>query len=248
MAETSAQLDYAPRPPVLRRRWVRRAILAVFLLAVTAAGASWGPGVYRRASLLYWQRQCLGYAAPADQLVYESDPLAGSALRAADRHYQFIPTGWGAPRKPVATGYLPDCWTRFGKASPGFAIATQPVLFLHELKTRSGQPRLVAVAGAFNPTELPLFISGHDVQVLTIEPGTWKTLPQNRTGGIALSVLSGPQPQPPHLRIYAGQPDPADPSHFTIRYEVDGVEHIVDGWLRDGWPAGYDSVEFKVRG
>ena len=32
-------------------------------------------------------------------------------------------------------------------------------------------------------------------------------------------------------RVYAGQVDPNDPSHFTIRYQIWGQEDIVDGRL-----------------
>jgi hypothetical protein len=34
-------------------------------------------------------------------------------------------------------------------------------------------------------------------------------------------------------RIYAGQLDPEDASHFTIDYEARGRRHTIDGWLRD---------------
>jgi hypothetical protein len=248
MPEATAQLDYAPAPPVLRRRWARRSMLGMVLLTAVAAGAWWGPGAYRRASVLYWQRQCMRYTAPGEWVAYESDPVAGAALRSADPHYQFAPLA-GRPRKPMATGYLPECWTRFVQANPGFPTASGPILFLHELRTPSGRSRLVAVAGAFDPLTLPQFINGYDVGGEVIEPATWTTPSQNRTGGMFISVLTDLRPEPPHLRVYAGQPDPADPSHFTIRYEVEGVTHVVDGWLRDDpWPAGYSSVKFKVRG
>lgn len=34
------------------------------------------------------------------------------------------------------------------------------------------------------------------------------------------------------LRVYAGQPDPADASHFTINYVLDGQPGVIDGWLK----------------
>ena len=39
------------------------------------------------------------------------------------------------------------------------------------------------------------------------------------------------------LRVYAGQADPNDPSHFTIAYDLDGRAGTIDGWLRDEGPA-----------
>ena len=35
-------------------------------------------------------------------------------------------------------------------------------------------------------------------------------------------------------RIFAGQPDPADPTHFTIPYDIDGKPGVIDGRLTDG--------------
>ena len=35
------------------------------------------------------------------------------------------------------------------------------------------------------------------------------------------------------LRFFAGQPDPNDPTHFTIRYQIDGRDGVIDGWLKD---------------
>lgn len=34
------------------------------------------------------------------------------------------------------------------------------------------------------------------------------------------------------LRLYAGQADPADASHFTIAYDHDGQTGVIDGWLK----------------
>jgi hypothetical protein len=54
-------------------------------------------------------------------------------------------------------------------------------------------------------------------------------------------VLATPGPQgndkiEHHLkgmfRIYAGQPDPADPAHFTIALDYDDQHTTIDGWLR----------------
>jgi hypothetical protein len=55
--------------------------------------------------------------------------------------------------------------------------------------------------------------------------------------------LPNHQPRvPPNIRIYAGQADPADPSHFTIRYQMWGQEDILDGRLD-----GHDNVTLTPR-
>ena len=35
------------------------------------------------------------------------------------------------------------------------------------------------------------------------------------------------------LRFFPGQPDPADRSHFTIAYQLDGTDGVIDGWVKD---------------
>jgi hypothetical protein len=44
------------------------------------------------------------------------------------------------------------------------------------------------------------------------------------------------------LRIFAGQPDPTDSRHFTIRYELDSKSNTIDGWLMPD-----DTVELQPR-
>ena len=49
------------------------------------------------------------------------------------------------------------------------------------------------------------------------------------------STLSGGEPQTLHrsiLRVLAGQPDPADGTHFTIPYILNGKPGVIDGRLR----------------
>ena len=43
------------------------------------------------------------------------------------------------------------------------------------------------------------------------------------------------------LRLFGGSPDPADASHFTIPYELDGTPGVIDGWL------GNDSLVLRTR-
>jgi hypothetical protein len=50
------------------------------------------------------------------------------------------------------------------------------------------------------------------------------------------AAIEGPE----LFRFYAGQPDPADASHFTIGYDLDGRRGAIDGRLKDN-----GRVEFK---
>ena len=66
--------------------------------------------------------------------------------------------------------------------------------------------------------------------------------------GASKLTVGGPCQFPPMffrgqtLRIFAGQPDPVDESHFTIRFERDGVEGFIDGYLKSD-----DSVVLEER-
>lgn len=76
---TPAALDYAPAPPVHHRRWFRKLVLSLILLSIGAT-VRWGQPIYHRAAFLYHQRVCMNYAAPADQVVLDSDPAHVAAL------------------------------------------------------------------------------------------------------------------------------------------------------------------------
>jgi hypothetical protein len=45
-----------------------------------------------------------------------------------------------------------------------------------------------------------------------------------------------------YLRLFAGAPDPNDPTHFTIPYQLGKTSGTIDGWLRD------DAIELRGRG
>lgn len=47
-------------------------------------------------------------------------------------------------------------------------------------------------------------------------------------------------PRRDRLRVFAGQPDPADAAHFTIAYDVDGQPGVIHGRLKDD-----DTVELR---
>jgi hypothetical protein len=199
--------------------------------------------------LLYAQRQCLNYAAPADRVVYESrQPQAGELLK-HQGYYPLIPpnmmSGAMSAGAPVAVAaYIPDELNDFESRVTG--APTPPnsaVLFLHEMKDKAGRQRLVIVRrGAtaygpvFSPFDLsatiyaPATVSSDLSVVISASPRMWAY-----NGPAMLLASEG-------LCFYAGQIDPGDPGHFTIRYEMEGKEGVVDGQLNDRG----DEVEFKI--
>ena len=239
---TPAPLAYAPPPRWHRRRRFRLGVLAGLLLCLAVAGWRWGPAGWKQAQFLYWQRQCLAYAPAADHVVYEGDAARAAALLQQPGYVNA-----GTPAEPVAA-YVPKCWaeamrvggvpvtnTGFG---PGGAGAT---LFLHERRTASGVRRLVAVQA---PAGTPVVVALPIPAPVVVRPATLTSGPEVRpaTAKVELDVLFSANPNgglfslfstpaAGGTRFFAGQADPADPSHFTIPFENSGSRGTIEGWL-----------------
>jgi hypothetical protein len=215
VSDAPGQIDYAPRPHALRGPRARR--IAIILGAILLIGAMlWvGPRALRRWQVLRWQRQCLSYVAPPDQVVHETDPAEIPTLLAPPLNY----------RGSLAAGqafYIP--------AAYGNLVVSQSVgtAFLHERASPDGGRRLVAVdlfsggGGAGG--------AGGSISLLAtvIEPAAGAIATITRGDGQTIARRPGDK-----LRVFAGQPDPNDASHFTIDYDLNGVRHTLDGWVVD---------------
>ncbi len=237
MLTVGPQLDYAPGAPIRRRR-VRR-VMGLLLGAGLLFAAWWFHApVWEHAKLLYDQRQCMNYTAPPEQVVYDENngtvsPLIGSA------GYQGVPAGVhyasrALPMFPptVAVRPAPELGTYL--ATMDQPLAPPPAtVFLHELRTKSGLVRLVAVL------RWPID-TGHILHKFGLEP-----VVINPAGFTSRPVVHWPPPVlwsqvPAHnpadtqdLRFYAGQPDPADAAHFTIKYDLRNGSGIIDGRLNE---------------
>jgi hypothetical protein len=270
-------LSYAPAAPSRRwRRWTRRAIILLVLTAV-AAGIRWGPTYLARAQVLYWQRRCLRYSPPDDLVVYEQGGSAqariaagGGFVAAGMRTLAAAQPGTRPASLPPSAAYAPDCWRQYVRActAPGVAAWIAPasgrrvafgmrgastpaaltgVLFLHERTSPSGARRLVVVLSDFMTDTRPKFIVGYDVDAFAHGQATWSQPPTEDVCCWDIDVIDSVYPTPPHVRVFAGQVDAADSTHFTIRYEIDGVAKVVDGYLQDGPVAGSTAVVLTPR-
>jgi hypothetical protein len=232
-------IDYAPAPPWHRRRWGQTAALVVFLAAGVAAWR-FGPALWRQAKTLYWQRQCADFTLSPDQVVYEEDPAATGALIARGGDYGpyrgLIVTN-SPPPAPAAAVFVPKCWPAFRALIPGqilygsFFGSGGAVLFLHELVAKNGVHRIVAIEHAPS-SQTQMFVCGYDINATVISPAAGLKSPAAFMQTMYdIDMLIGLNQPPQKLRIYAGQIDPTDPSHFTIRYEQWGQTDVVDGRL-----------------
>lgn len=197
----SEPLEYAPPTPWRRKLW-RRVGIALLVISTLVIVLRLGPIAWHRAEVLHWQKACLNYQAPADQVVFKLAP-------------------------PQAI--TPAEWTEFYRRVSPAGSNAQAVLFLHERISRAGNKRLVAIemdtrarGGRFTADTAILW-----PRVFT--PATPFSMPGQPPSSGEFESL----PIDLDCVIYAGQPDPQDTSHFTIRIVSGGMERILDGWLLD---------------
>src|SRR5687768_11676471 len=140
-AEASgAMLDYAPRPPVYRRRIVIRALWLMALLTLSVLAWRFGVPYAKQVRYLYWQSRCLAFEAPADHLAYEEDPARAAALLMAQPGYQAA----NPICRQVAAGVQPPV----GFVPPPMAQLTKSwvcMAFVGERTSAGGQRRLAVL-------------------------------------------------------------------------------------------------------
>lgn len=256
-----ALLPYAP--PRRRRRWRRRAGWAAVLAVLAAVGGWRGRPYVRQAQYLWWQHCCMTYTRPADMVVYEEDAGRIGALRGLPGYGSvFLKAGIVGHRRVTAVpvGHTPPVWAEHveGWASrqidPGGTNLRETVLFLHGRRSPSGRTRLVAVNAFFVPFESgsgPLMF----LMATSAEPASWRPGPAIRPTFYDGAVGPDPNVGPGIIldytasrRFYAGQPDPADPSRFTIAYEEAGGRGTVEGRLDDNGVVTLTLLDGPARG
>lgn len=202
--ERPQQLDYAP--PSRRKVW-RRVVVGVTALALIAGAWKYGPGAWDHARLLYYQGKCLEYGGAADEVVYEDDGMtvirSRNSVDLAKYH---------AVRTP-----------------PGSKQGA--LLFMHEMKTPEGEARLVTVEatlriGVFSRPQVEF-----ERAVMKLADLSSKRRSQTQYTHSTMDRPTSSTGQLYPLKIFAGQLDPQNPSHFAIRFEVAGKQGIMDGWL-----------------
>ena len=106
-----------------------------------------------------------------------------------------------------------------------------PSIYAHIARSHDGSPRFLEVRADTSIAEDSIKLYACVSTVPTWEIGSRSTV----LGEWALTVDAD------HLN--AGQPDPSDGSHFTIRYESNGQSGLIDGWLMPD-----DTVKLEPRG
>lgn len=171
-----------------------------------AAFAVLAASVYRgiqHIDVIYAQWTIAHWKLPQGAVVYST--YSDNYLLVVDPAYQFL-------RNAVALRVTS------AQRLLGFG-ATAGSIFCGELTSSTGVERLVLVDGPspdgqLTPTALaPRLLGG----------------PPRVVGGYQRGcMITGDR-----VRIYAGQTDPADASHFTIEYDKPDGRHLIDGWLAE---------------
>lgn len=212
----ASQLDYAAAPDARRGKAVRRAVLVGFLLLAAVASLKWLGPAWDRVRLVHYQGRCLAHEAAAGAVVHD-DASGRTVGTAAD-------------------------WERF------YALFSPPggrhgaTAFLHELRRKDGSRRLVAVEAYALDRNHPATdsLAFSHLAWTVIEPGGLWSPPRSQVYSI-WGIPRAPLSSDP-LRLYAGQTDPNDASHFTIAYDRAGRPGVIDAWLRAD-----DTLLFEVR-
>ncbi len=239
LARSAAPLDYAPARR--NRRRIYRVMVASLLLGLALVAWKFSPAWWRRAEILYWQHECLQFSLSPDTVVYEEDPTGAAALLAGNPNYHPYTfqrrSSMQAPPSPATAAALGvSDWDKLTSILPGFhpSLIKPAVIFLHERISPAGHRRLVCVRyGPQGDAFSAQFIQALNCDTFTVTPGTWSQAPIYTPLGWAYDVEVGWPRRPPLVRIFAGQPDPNDPAHFTIRYRIWGQEDVLDGRLLD---------------
>lgn len=194
--------------------------------------------VWQHAKLLYYQRQCLNYTAPPEQVVYDEDngtvsPLIGTPGYRGMPAFQRVDIQGVTPPATVAVRPASELGT-YLVAAMGWPMVPPPAtVFLHELRTKSGQARLVAVLRC--PLDPGHSLHEFGLEPVVINPAGLRSWPDiYETGPAVWSFVPVHNPaDTQNLRFYAGQPDPADAAHFTIKYDLRKGSGIIDGRLNE---------------
>lgn len=198
---------------------------------------------------------------PEEAMKLDSEGLSYRPLatRVSNSHSGLPPPGWQAPviAQPLvalATGEIklhdegllflhertsPDgtaalvkvvIWANHAFAAKHHGNGTVDVTTFHLSKSRAVLATAFAPVAKNDLDEKRKFVLKLILPDMDSTPVATMKRPAGRESSTTQPVPIEPGNQ---LRLFGGSPDPADPSHFTIPYELDGQPGVIDGWLKD---------------
>ena len=213
-------LNYGRHPPKWRRK-VLFGLLLIVVLAISADVWYWRGPIAHNMYGWYLQHKCISYRQPPTQIMVETDPISGDTLRSS-RPGDYAMFG-------TITAWRIHSAEELQNKYFGMSGWTGAAIFAHERisrGTRGGNRRLLLVS-----FDIHTYPKSMDLNTLVIDEGTFFRAPRSMASlgawlGRDTSGLPDPKPC-----IFAGQPDPNDPSHFMFDYEEWGQRDTIDGWL-----------------
>jgi hypothetical protein len=253
-------LQYGTDGGSLRRRIIRRSVTAALLVGLAIVCWRFGPHAWLFARQCYWQSQCMSFSPPPDMVIYERLP-AGTTRPAIVAPYmdgasaEVVSLQFLGPRQlskslktlrpanpPVEILRVPVCWVRFMQATQNPLSRSEAhlvIAFCHERISPAGHKRLVVIEC---PGEGGIGdLLADEMNAELYERVAWHGCPGLQVNQFLINYSGHPVEMP--QRIFAGQCDPVDPSHFSIEYEwPTGLHGFIDGRLGDD-----DTVRLTVR-
>ena len=115
------------------------------------------------------------------------------------------------------------------------------IAFLHGRRSSAGtNPHLPNSPFAVTRGTSPRRWWSAGIQPVVVEPAPlW---PLSSAAVLREGRFAGGYPMNFKVQVFSGQPDEADPAHFTIAYTVNGRPGTIDGTLNDD-----DTVKLRVR-
>jgi hypothetical protein len=222
-------LEYAAKRELPWRKWWRR-VAAIFAVLLIVGG------------VVYFTKDDVGYWWWSRKVLKARIVCGAATFPAAAVVYDFDGTAF----RP----WWSDTGTPEEKAAHLLDLHDfDSLALLHERKTRSGKVRIVALR-----VEAMVNITGHGFFGYKMLAEARANDPKAFWAGDEFDVrlLDGTLLRPVSgrpMRIFAGQVDPVDESHFTVPYELNGVRGVLDGWLEDNpSPGAAEIVRLLDRG
>jgi hypothetical protein len=222
------ELAYGRQSP--RRRSRRRAVLIALVCLVTFTAyrgvqllhTKWQAG---RQPFLDAQQRCWTYTPDPAVPVYAEGKLAQNIMTAQSIFATKI--------DDYAVYSVPPLQRlqEFGGRGMGSGQSLFATLFLHERHTSNGDRRLVAITLGTSP-RYPGAIGPMDVHVTVADP-MGRFLPYRPKATTTRQTMGKWPPLPTIVTFYPGEPDPANPSRFSIAYQIGDYPGLIDGVLNN---------------
>jgi hypothetical protein len=203
----AAELHYAPAPPFQSTRTIDRALVTAVLVVTCVLAAILLPRAWRHMEFQRLISRCANYSASPETVVFEEN-TTGMPV-------SLVPVQWQALHQRIFESDVMSRGTAF--------------LGARRAKTSSGAVRLVSVdvIGPFHHGD------SFGLEARLIDTSSSLAGPKPLGGG-GCEIPGSASLDGSHLvRVYAGQADPADESHFTIEVETAGERVVIDGWVRN---------------